>query len=102
MANSGVYLRGRYESNRDQRGAGVTEPSHGAVYGFIAPEPAVPRTPDVWQSYDITLIGRTVTVVHNGQRVIDRQEVPGLPGVPSTVTKAHRVPYTCRALRTDE
>ena len=81
MANSGVYLRGRYEVQIETNAAQESPNRRmGAVYGFIAPEPAVPRTPDVWQSYDITLVGRTVTVVHNGQTIIDRQEVPGITG----------------------
>lgn len=81
MANSGVYLRGRYEVQIETNAA--QEPPNrrmGAVYGFIAPEPAVPRTPNVWQSYDITLVGRTVTVIHDGRTVIDRREIPGVTG----------------------
>jgi Domain of Unknown Function (DUF1080) len=81
MANSGVYLRGRYEVQIEDNAA--QEPPNrrmGAVYGYIAPEPAAPRTPNVWQSYDITLVGRTVTVVHDGRTVIDRREVPGVTG----------------------
>jgi Domain of Unknown Function (DUF1080) len=81
MANSGVYLRGRYELQIETDSAG--EPPNrrmGAVYGFIAPEPELPRTPNVWQSYDITLVGRTVTVVHDGRTVIDRREIPGITG----------------------
>src|ERR1700719_650089 len=81
MANSGVYLRGRYEVQIETNAAQESPNRRmGAVCGFIAPEPAVPRTPNVWQSFDITLVGRTVTVVHNGQTVIDRQEVPGITG----------------------
>ena len=81
QANSGVYLRGRYEvqveTNSIQEG-----PTHhmGAIYGFIAPEPEQPRTPDVWQTYDITLVGRTVTVVQNGTTIIDHKEIPGITG----------------------
>lgn len=81
MANSGVYLRGRYEvqiaTNSEQ------EPPNrrmGSVYGYIAPEPPLPATPNVWQSYDITLIGRTVTVVHDGRTIIDEREIPGITG----------------------
>jgi hypothetical protein len=81
MANSGVYLRGRYEVQIETNAAQESPNRRmGAIYGFIAPEPALPRTPDVWQSYDITLIGRTVTVVHDGQTVIDRKEIPGTTG----------------------
>jgi hypothetical protein len=33
-----------------------------------------------WQSYDITLVGRMVTVVANGRQVICNQEMPGITG----------------------
>jgi hypothetical protein len=36
----------------------------------------LPRKPGEWQSYDITLVGRTITVVQNGKTIIDQQEVP--------------------------
>ena len=52
----------------------------GGVYGFIAPEPELPRKPGEWQSYDITLIGRRVTVVQNGKTIIDNKEIPGITG----------------------
>jgi hypothetical protein len=81
MANSGVYLRGRYEVQIETNAA--QEPPNrrsGAIYGFIAPDPPLPRTPNVWQSYDITLVGRTVTVVHDGRTIIDHREIPGVTG----------------------
>jgi hypothetical protein len=52
----------------------------GGIYGFIAPSPELPRTPGVWQTYDITLLGRWVTVVQNGQNIIDDKEIPGITG----------------------
>lgn len=80
-ANSGVYLRGRYEVQIETDGA-QQPPSHhtGGIYGFLAPAPELPRTPDTWQTFDITLLGRTVTIVHNGQTVMDAQEIPGITG----------------------
>jgi hypothetical protein len=81
MANSGVYLRGRYEVQIETNAA--QEPPDrrsGAVYGFLTPKSALTRTPGIWQSYDITLIGRTVTVVHDGRTIIDRREIPGITG----------------------
>jgi hypothetical protein len=80
-ANSGVYLRGRYELQIETESQ-AEPPSHhtGGVYGFLAPNPEQPRTPDVWQTYDITLIGRKVTVVLNGTTVINDQEIPGITG----------------------
>jgi hypothetical protein len=80
-ANSGVYLRGRYEVQIETESQ-AEPPSHhtGGVYGFLAPDPEQPRTPDVWQTFDITLIGRKVTVVLNGTTVINDQEIPGITG----------------------
>jgi hypothetical protein len=80
-SNSGVYLRGRYELQieDDPEPEGPTMRT-GGVYGFLAPSPEQPRRPGVWQTYDITLIGRVVTVVQNGQTIIDKQEIPGITG----------------------
>ena len=33
-----------------------------------------------WQSYDITLIGRRVSIVANGMRIINDQIIPGITG----------------------
>jgi hypothetical protein len=80
-SNSGVYLRGRYEVQVETDS--VQEPaSHhtGGVYGFLAPSPEQPRKSGEWQSFDITLVGRKLTVVHNGTTVIDDQEIPGVTG----------------------
>jgi len=79
--NSGVYLRGRYEVQIEDNSI-QEPPSHhmGGVYGFIAPTPEMPRKPGEWQTYDITLVGRTITVVQNGTTIIDKQEIPGITG----------------------
>jgi hypothetical protein len=80
-SNSGVYLRGRYEVQieDDPVPEGPTMRT-GGVYGFLAPSPEQPRRPGEWQTYDITLVGRVVTVVQNGQTIIDQQEIPGITG----------------------
>jgi hypothetical protein len=80
-ANSGVYLRGRYEVQVEDDSL-AEPPSHhiGAVYGFLAPKPEQPRRPGEWQTFDITLLGRFVTVVQNGNTIIDNQEIPGITG----------------------
>ena len=80
-SNSGVYLRGRYEVQIETESE-AEPPSHhtGGIYGFLAPTPELPRSPDQWQTYEITLVGRKVTVVQNGQIVIDNQEIPGITG----------------------
>jgi Domain of Unknown Function (DUF1080) len=80
-SNSGVYLRGRYEVQIETDSV-AEPPSHhtGGVYGFLAPTPELPRKPSEWQTYDITLIGRMVTVVQNGKTIIDNKEIPGITG----------------------
>jgi hypothetical protein len=80
-SNSGVYLRGRYEVQIETDSAS-DPPSQriGGVYGFLAPSPEPARTPDKWQTYDITLVGRTVTVVLNGTTIIGNKEIPGITG----------------------
>jgi hypothetical protein len=80
-ANSGVYLRGRYELQieDDPVPEGPTLRT-GGIYGFLAPSPEQPRRPGEWQSYDVTLVGRTVTALQNGQVIIDKQEIPGITG----------------------
>lgn len=80
-SNSGVYLRGRYEVQIEDSPPG--EPridGIGAVYGHITPNENAARAPGEWQSYDITLVGRRLTVVLNGRRVISDQEIPGITG----------------------
>jgi len=80
-SNSGIYLRGRYELQieDDPVPEGPTMRT-GGVYGFLAPAPEQPRKPGEWQTYDVTLVGRVVTVVQNGQTIIDKQEIPGITG----------------------
>ncbi|HKG68909.1 MAG TPA: DUF1080 domain-containing protein [Segetibacter sp.] len=80
-SNSGVYLRGRYEVQiADSKGLEPLKDQLGAVYGFISPNEMVAREAGEWQSYDITLVGRMVTVVANGKTVICSQEIPGITG----------------------
>ncbi len=79
--NTGVYLRGRYEVQiADNARQDPPNRQTGSVYGFITPSPMIPLNPGTWHSYDITLIGRTVTVVEDGQTVIDKKEIPGITG----------------------
>jgi len=80
--NSGVYLRGRYEVQVEYEKPGTDDRFHGmgSVYGFLAPAAEVPPRPGQWESYDVTLAGRIVTVVRNGVTTIDRKEIPGITG----------------------
>lgn len=80
-SNSGVYLRGRYEVQvADSKGLEPLKDQLGAIYGFISPTQMVAKAAGEWQTYDITLVGRMVTVVANGVTIICNQEIPGITG----------------------
>lgn len=80
-SNSGVYLRGRYELQvADSKGLEPLKDQLGAIYGFIAPSEMVAKDAGEWQTYDVTLVGRMVTVVANGKMIICNQEIPGITG----------------------
>jgi hypothetical protein len=79
--NSGVYLRGRYEVQiADTPAAEPSIDSLGAVYGFLAPSEMAAKGPGEWQTFDITLVGRMVTIVLNGTTIISNREIPGITG----------------------
>ena len=79
--NSGVYLRGRYEVQiADNKGLEPSDILFGGVYGFLPPNEMVAKAAGEWQAYDITLVGRKVTVVANGVTVIRDQIIPGITG----------------------
>jgi hypothetical protein len=80
-SNSGVYLRGRYEVQiQDDFGKEPESHRNGGIYGFITPTSNPVKKAGEWQSFDITLIGRRVTVVLNDQTIIDNVEIPGITG----------------------
>ncbi len=80
--NSGVYLRGRYEVQVEYEAADKNDALHGmgSIYGFLAPEQPVAPRPGKWEAFDITLVGRTVTIVRDGATIIDHREIPGITG----------------------
>jgi hypothetical protein len=79
--NSGVYLRGRYEVQIvDLPGEEPVIDGLGAIYGFLAPNAMAAKKAGEWQSFDVTLVGRLVTVVLNGRTIITNQEIPGITG----------------------
>jgi hypothetical protein len=80
-SNSGIYLRGRYEVQiSDSKGKEPLVGELGGVYGFITPTEQVAKAPGEWQTYDITLVGRFITLVANGKTIISNQEIPGITG----------------------
>ncbi len=80
-SNSGIYLRGRYEMQiEDNYGDEPESHKIGGIYGFLTPSLNASKPAGEWQSADVTLIGRVITIVLNGERVIDRQTIPGATG----------------------
>jgi len=79
-SNSGIYLRGRYEVQLEDSKGRADDVSIGGIYGFIAPAVNAAKKPGEWQSYEITLVGRHVTVVHNGIEVVSNRPIPGITG----------------------
>jgi hypothetical protein len=80
-SNSGIYLRGRYEVQVED--SMEVEPRYvdmGAVYGFLVPNENASKGAGEWQTYDITLVGRRVSVVLNGKTIICDQTIPGITG----------------------
>jgi hypothetical protein len=77
--NSGIYLRGRHEVQvSDAKEASTID--LGGVYGFLKPLEIPKAVADVWHSYDITLVGRVVTIVLNGTTIVSKDEIPGITG----------------------
>ncbi len=76
--NGGIGLRSRYEVQiLGDHGEPVSEHSNGALYSRIAPAVNATLPPDQWQTYDIRLVGRDLTVDLNGQTALDRVPVDG-------------------------
>jgi hypothetical protein len=80
--NSGIYLRGRYEVQIEDspKDAHPNNILFGGVYGFLTANEMATLGADQWQTFEITLVGRMVTVVANGKTIISNQEIPGITG----------------------
>ncbi len=80
-SNSGIYLRGRYEVQiMDSKGEAPSDVLFGGIYGFLTPNEMAAKAAGEWQTYDITLIGRRLTIVANGITIINDQLIPGITG----------------------
>ena len=80
-SNSGIYLRGRYEVQIEDNFGKPADSHHiGGIYGHLTPSSNAAKKHGQWQTYDIELVGRRVTVHLNGERVIDRATIPGITG----------------------
>lgn len=80
-SNSGVFLRGRYEVQiQDDYGKEPSNVLFGGIYGFLTPNEMAAGKAGEWQTFQIKLIGRRLTVVANGKTVICDQIIPGITG----------------------
>ncbi|MSU49772.1 MAG: DUF1080 domain-containing protein [Opitutus sp.] len=79
--NSGVYLRGIYEIQVfDSYGKALDSHNMGALYSRITPSVAAEKPAGEWQTLEMTLVDRHVTVVLNGTTIIDNQPALGCTG----------------------
>lgn len=80
-SNSGVYLRGIYEIQVVDSYKKDTDPHNmGAVYSRIRPVTAAEKPAGQWQTMDMTLCDRHITVILNDVKIIDNQPVYGPTG----------------------
>jgi hypothetical protein len=79
--NSGIYLRGRYEIQIvDDFGKDPDSHRTGGIYGFLTPRINAGKKAGEWQTLEATLVGREVTIVLNGEPIIQQQAIPGITG----------------------
>jgi hypothetical protein len=80
-SNSGVYLRGRHEVQiEDSAGKALSSHRLGGIYGFLTPYLDAGKPAGEWQTYEITLVGRRVTVVLNAKTILRDEVIPGITG----------------------
>lgn len=79
--NSGIYLRGIYEVQMAESFGKPCDSHHmGALYSRITPALSAEKPAGEWQTVDITLVDRHLTVILNGKTIIDNQPVLGCTG----------------------
>lgn len=80
-SNSGIYLRGIYEVQvMESFGQPLDSHHMGALYSRITPSVAAEKPIGEWQTLDITLVDRHLTVILNGKTIIDNAAVLGCTG----------------------
>ena len=80
-SNSGIYLRGIYEVQvMESFGQPLDSHHMGALYSRITPSVAAEKPIGEWQTLDITLVDRHLTVILNGKTIIDNAPVLGCTG----------------------
>jgi hypothetical protein len=93
-SNSGIGLRGRYEIQiLDDYGKPPNSHGAGALYSRVVPAVNASKPVGEWQTYDIRLVGRTVTVTFNGKRVLDHVHVDGLTAIADNAEEGEPGPF---------
>jgi hypothetical protein len=78
--NSGIYLRGRYELQVGTEGGKLPSHEMGAIYSWYPPPAGSENGLGKWTTFDVTLVGRHVTVLRDGKMYHDNVEIPGPTG----------------------
>jgi len=79
--NSGIYLRGIYEIQvSDTYGRNLDSHNMGGVYSRIKPVMSAEKPAGQWQTMNITLLDRHVTVVLNDKVIINNEPLLGCTG----------------------
>ena len=79
--SAGVFPRGRYWVILNAKPDTLPfKGTTGAVHGFLIPSQDAGKSDSSWQTLDITLVGRRITIAVNGKIVIADQIIPGITG----------------------
>ncbi len=78
--NSGIYLRGRYEVQVGTEGGKLPDHEMGAIYSHYPPPVGAELALGKWTTFDITFVGRHVTVLRDGKLYHNNVEIPGPTG----------------------
>ena len=74
--NSGLYLRDIYEIQiLNSHGKPLTDNVCGSLYRRLAPAVNACKPAGEWQTFEVSLVGRRLTVLHNGQKLHDGVDV---------------------------
>ncbi len=78
--NSGIYMRGRYEVQIGTEGGSQPDHEMGAIYSYYPPPAGAELGLGKWTSFDITFVGRHITVLRDGKVYHNNVEIPGPTG----------------------
>ncbi len=92
-SNSGIGLRARYEVQIvDDFGRPPGLHGSGCLYTRLLPSENAYTGPDKWQTYDIRLVGRDVTITLNGKTVV-KGEIEGLTALATDPNESQPGPF---------